>query len=151
MSSRVQDRAQQNWNNPIDFGKISLNLIERIILFRLRILKNKTFWYIKLSFKKMMGSTIGPNCVIARDVKSCTFCYYVRCVTLMVRVGGMHLCKTGTTHNHAQLWLTDKSRAIKGLVILGHAQSACVWSLVVVRMAIKLKYRNTPQLQHNIT
>ncbi len=90
---------------------------------------------------------IGPQ-----DVKSCTFCYYVRCGTLMVRVGGgMYLPKTGTTHNHAQLDHPDKSCALKGLVVLGHAQSAYGWSLVVVRMDIELKYRNTPQIKNNIT
>ena len=33
------------------------------------------------------GSMLDPNCVIAEDVKSCTVCCYIKCVTLIVRVG----------------------------------------------------------------
>ena len=35
-----------------------------------------------------MGSILSPNRVIAKDVKSCTYCCYIRCVTLIVCVGG---------------------------------------------------------------
>ena len=62
------------------------------------------------------------------------------------------------THYYAQLRIPDKGRSIKDLVVcyvvwlgsmiygMGLWTSArCVaWSLVVVRMAIELKYRNTP-------
>ncbi len=33
---------------------------------------------------KVMGSMLGPNRVLAKDVKSCTYCCYVRCATLIV-------------------------------------------------------------------
>ena len=61
----------------------------------------------------------------------------------------------------AQLGISDKGRAIKGLVVcyftilvwlrsmiygmgLWTSTSGVVWSLVVLRMAIELKYRNAP-------
>ena len=50
------------------------------------------------------GLDSWPNRIIAKDVKSCTFCCYVRCPTLIVWIG-------------AQLGHPDKSRAIKGLVV----------------------------------
>ena len=55
-----------------------------------------------------MGSMPGPNCVMAKDVKSCTYCCYVRCATLIVWVGGMPWPKTGATQYHAQLGLPEK-------------------------------------------
>ena len=65
----------------------------------------------------------------------------------------MPYLQTGTTHCHAQLRLPDKGHAIIGLVV-----SYAVWlgsliygmGLVVVRMAIELKYHSTQQI-HNIT
>ena len=60
---------------------------------------------------------LNPNRVIAKDIKSCTYCCYVRCATLIVRVRGMPWPRTGPTHYHAQLGLPDKGRVIKGLVI----------------------------------
>ncbi len=33
---------------------------------------------------EVIGSIFGPNDVIAKDVKSCTYCYYVICATLIV-------------------------------------------------------------------
>ncbi len=41
-----------------------------------------------LGVGKVMGSMLRPNCVIYKDVKSCTFCCYVRCATSIVCVGG---------------------------------------------------------------
>ena len=38
--------------------------------------------------EKVMGSMLGQNCVIAKYVKSCNFCCYGICATLIVRVGG---------------------------------------------------------------
>ncbi len=64
-----------------------------------------------------MGLIIGPNRVIAKDVKSCTFYCYVRCATLKVGVGGMPWPNTGATHYHAQLGIPKKGHAIKGLVV----------------------------------
>ena len=58
------------------------------------------------------GSMLDPNCVIAKDVKSCSYCYYVKCALLMNA-----LAKTGATYYHAQLGLPDKIRAIKGLIV----------------------------------
>ena len=34
------------------------------------------------------ASMLGQNHVISYDVKSCTYCYYVRCVLSILRVGG---------------------------------------------------------------
>ena len=76
-----------------------------------------TFKCICIGVGKVMGSVLCQNRVIANDVKSCTYCCYVRCATLIVRVGGMPWPQTGATHNHAQLGLPDKGRAIKGLVV----------------------------------
>ncbi len=44
---------------------------------------------------------LGPIRIIAKDVKSCTFCWYVRCVTVIVRVGGVHWPQTGAFLYHA--------------------------------------------------
>ncbi len=66
--------------------------------------------------------------------------------------------QTGAIHYHAQLALPDKGLAIKRLVVcylawlgsmisgmgLWTSARCVVWSLVVVRMAIELKYHNTP-------
>ena len=60
-----------------------------------------------------MGSMLGPSRVIAKDVKSCTYCCYVRCATLIVWVGGMPWPQTGATQYHTQLGLPDKGCAIK--------------------------------------
>ncbi len=64
-----------------------------------------------------MGSMLGPNRDIAKDVKICTNCCYVRCATLIVSVGAMPWPKTGATQYHAQLGLPDKGCTIKGLVV----------------------------------
>ena len=60
---------------------------------------------------------LNPIRVIAKGIKSCTYCFYVRCATLIVRVRGMPWHQTRATHYHADLGLPDKSRAIKGLVV----------------------------------
>ena len=66
--------------------------------------------------------------------------------------------QTGATHYHAQLGLQNKGRAIQGMkvgytvwlgsIIFGidrwTSAQYVVWSLVVVRMAVELKYQNTP-------
>ena len=85
---------------------------------------------------------LGPNSLIAKAVKSCTYCFYVRCVKLKVRVGRMPWPQRGAIHYHALLGLQDKSRAMRW--VCEPAQGAWVVSVVVVRMAIELKYRNTP-------
>ena len=60
---------------------------------------------------------LAPNHVIAKDVKSCTYCCYVRNVTLIVRVEGIHWPQTDATQYHKHLVLLDKDRAIKGLFV----------------------------------
>ncbi len=123
-------------------------------------MKHPRLWHLRWASARLgnvMSSMLGQNRVIAKDVKSFNYCCYVICVALIVRLGGMPLPQTGATHYHAQLRPPDKGRAIKGLVVcyvvwlwsmiygIGLLRFArcVVWSLVVVRMAIKLKYRNT--------
>ncbi len=36
-----------------------------------------------------MGSMFGPNRAMTKDVKSCTYCCYFRCATLILWEGGM--------------------------------------------------------------
>ncbi len=55
---------------------------------------------------------LGPNRVIARDVKSCTYYCYVRFATLIVWVRGMPWPQTGETLFHAQIGLQDKGCAL---------------------------------------
>ncbi len=71
---------------------------------------------------------LGPNRVKANSIKSCIFCFYVRCTILIVRKGGMPQPQT-------QSRLPVKDRAIKGLIfcyvqysfVMGHWTSAkCV-------------------------
>ncbi len=55
---------------------------------------------------------------LTEHVESCTYCYYVRCVTFIDWLGGLPGPKTGATHYHAQLGCQDKGHAtIKGLVV----------------------------------
>ncbi len=87
---------------------------------------------------------------------SCTYCYFVRSAILIERLGLM--LKTGATYKSLPwrlLGISDKSRTINMLVVAmqygqdlrylgwvtGPAQGAWVWSFVVARIAIKLKYR----------
>ena len=39
--------------------------------------------------RRNMGLLLEPNRVIAKDVKSCTYCCYFRCATLIVWIGVM--------------------------------------------------------------
>ncbi len=78
--------------------------------------------------------------------------------TSIVREVGMPWLQTGVTHYHAQLGILDKGRAIKRLFVcyvvwlgsmvyemrLWTSTWCVVWSLVVFRMPIELKYRNIP-------
>ncbi len=63
------------------------------------------------------GSMLNPNCVLAKDDKSCTYCWYVIYATLIVQIGGNALAPKSATYYHVQLGLTDKGYAIKGLVV----------------------------------
>ena len=40
-----------------------------------------------ISVGKMKGSMLGPNRVIAKVIKSCDYCCFVRCSILIVRIG----------------------------------------------------------------
>ncbi len=58
------------------------------------------------------ASMLSQNCVIAKNVKSCSYC---RCATLIVWVGGMPWTQTtGATHYNTQLGLPDKVVLSKG-------------------------------------
>ncbi len=63
--------------------------ISTFALFNLEWTRNPRLWqnisYL-LSVGKVMGSMLGQNRVIAKNVKSCTYCCYVRCATLIVWV-----------------------------------------------------------------
>ncbi len=71
-----------------------------------------------ISVRKVMGSMLCSNHNIAKSVKSCTYCCFVRCLKLIVCVGGMPWPQTGATLYHTQLGLPDKGCAIKGLVAI---------------------------------
>ncbi len=97
-----------------------------------------------------------PLCLKLDEFKSCIYCY-VRCATLIAQLRGMSLPQIGASYNQAQLGLLDKGLAIKWLVIcyvvwlgpliyemgLWTSARCVVRSLVMVRMAIELKYRKT--------
>ena len=61
-----------------------------------------------------MSLILSPNRVIASDIKSCTYCCYVRCAVLIVCVVGMPWPKTDEIC--AQLGFSDKGCATEGLV-----------------------------------
>ena len=52
-----------------------------------------------------------------KTVKNCSYCCYVRFLTLVVRFGGIPLPQTGATHCNGQLVLPNKGRSIKELVV----------------------------------
>ena len=60
-------------------------------------------WYVAYPLCKVICSMLSPNQVIAKDVKWCTYCWYVRYVILIVWVGKMYWPKTCATHYHAQV------------------------------------------------
>ena len=72
-------------------------------------------WFLNRNI--VQASTRGPNCVIAKNVKSCTYSWYVICVTLIIRLWEMPWPKTGATHYYAQLGLPDKGRARVGCLL----------------------------------
>ena len=75
---------------------------------RIRCLRNIQVKQIKINPRErvahpqVVGEVIclKSNTVITKDVKNGSNCCYVRCVTLIVRVGGMPWLKTGTTYYH---------------------------------------------------
>ncbi len=67
------------------------------------------------SMRGLDARSSAQNCRIAEDVKCYTYCCYIRCATLIVRVGGMPWPQTGATHLHVQQGLSEKGRAIKGI------------------------------------
>ncbi len=64
-----------------------------------------------------IGSILGLNHVIDKDVNSCTYCCYITCTTLIEWEWGLPWLKSGATHYHAQLGLPDKGHAVIGLVV----------------------------------
>ncbi len=92
---------------------------------------------------------LGSNRVIAKNVKSCTYSYNVRCTTIIVRVWGMPWPRAGP--NHAWLGLLDEDRAFNGLVVC-----FVVWlrsmiygmGLCLVPCCVQDSYR--AQVPHNI-
>ena len=62
---------------------------------------------------EVKGSNLSPNGVIIKDVKNCFYCWYARCATYIVRVGGVPW-----SINRCNQYFLDKSHAIKGLVCL---------------------------------
>ncbi len=65
----------------------------------------------------LMGSMLGQNRVIDKDIKNCTYYYYVRRAKSKVKEGRKPWTQSGTTQYHAQLGLPDNGRTIKGLIM----------------------------------
>ncbi len=68
----------------------------------------------QLAVREIVSSILDLNCVIVKDVKSCSYCCYVRCATLIVME--MPLANTCTTYYRLQLGLPDKCHTIIGLL-----------------------------------
>ncbi len=66
---------------------------------------------------KVMGSMLGPNRAIAKDVKSWTNCCYIRCVTLIVCEVIIGLCPNRHNSVPCTVRTPDIARAIKGLFV----------------------------------
>ena len=64
-----------------------------------------------------MALMLGPNRVIAKEVKSCTYCCYIRCATLIVWVGVNAMAPNSRNSVPCTVRTPDKGRAIKGLVV----------------------------------
>ena len=63
-------------------------------------------------------SKLDQNRIIAKDVKNCTYCYYVRCVTFIAKVGGNNLPPNRSNAlPQTLLELPDKGRATKELAV----------------------------------
>ncbi len=102
--------------------------------------------------KMVSGSSMGPLALYFKTfIRSCTYCWYFRCTTLIVRVRGMPWPQTG-----ALPCIVRISKLIKGLVVcyvvrLGSMiYEIGIWisaRCVVWSMPINLKYRNTPYRQ----
>ena len=70
-----------------------------------------------LVINEVMGFILGQNRVIAKDVKNCNYCCYLRCAALIFRIGGMPWSRTGATQYHGQLGLSNKCLATKWSVV----------------------------------
>ena len=66
-----------------------------------------------MDVREVMGSILGPNRVLDEDVKTCLYCCYVLCVTLLV--GGMPMPKKGATYYHAQFGFTKVPKKGRGI------------------------------------
>ncbi len=74
-----------------------------------------------------MGSIVGQNRVITKDVISYTCCCYVKYATFKVRDGEMPLPKTYETNQNGSLKPPDKNCAVYNswdVIALGHAKSS---------------------------
>ena len=72
-------------------------------------------WYnmYLLGVGKVAGSMLGPNCIIAKDVKRCTLCQ-MRDINSMSKGNAL---APGATQYFAQITLPNKGLATKGLVV----------------------------------
>ncbi len=103
---------------------------------------------------------LDSSCVIAEDIKICTYCCYVRCAILTVRVGEIPLpqnrrnllpCIVRTSLQRScnqrvgclLLYIVEWLKSMLYGNGLWTSPRCVVWSHVVVRISIKLKYRNT--------
>ena len=109
---------------------------------------------------KVIGSLLSPNCVIAKDIKSCTFCCYVRCLTSKIWVEADALAKNRrnslpvwTESVHSNGWLSAICSVVKiygGDMGLGTSAERLVWSILErsLWLSSSRKYHNT-LLKHN--
>ena len=80
----------------------------------------KNYFIVYVQFYKHLpgvGKVRGSNRVIVNDVKSCTYCCYVRCASLIVWIGWMPRRQTGAIQYYALLGFPGKGRVIKRLVL----------------------------------
>ena len=121
-------------------------------------------WYRGFVWQPQLGlEDSTQNQVITKDVKSCTYCCYVKCATLIVRVGGNALapnrcnllpCTFRTFRQRScnrrvvclLLYVVVWLRSMMYRMGLWTSARCVVWSLVVVRTIIEIKYPNIPQI-----
>ena len=70
-----------------------------------------------LGIGKVMGSMLGQNIVIAKDVRKLYLLLLCQMRDINNMSGGLPWSQTCATQYHAQLELPDKGCAIKGLVV----------------------------------
>ncbi len=90
--------------------------ILKVTLYHKNWLLSKSGAYHVAHLLGVVEAILSPSCVIAKDVKSCTYCCYAICATSIVWVGGIPWPQTGATQYHSHLG-SDKDLDIKGLVV----------------------------------